>query len=105
MKDDPISKKKFKTLGFKKLDEQSIWTEHMKVKNQNLKLTQATDEPRIKRKQTDQIQKIYCTMNSPELTQASNEPRIKAPSSSGYLHDQSPDGSWSRVSSALHCSI
>ena len=30
----------------------------MKVKNQNLKLTQATNEPRIKRKQMDQIQKI-----------------------------------------------
>ena len=89
MKDDPISKKKFKTLGFKKLDEQSIWTE----KNQNLKLTQATNEPRIKRKQTDQIQKIYCTMNSPELTQALNEPRIKAPFSLGYLHDQSLDDS------------
>ena len=39
----------------------------MKVKNQNLKLTQATNEPRIKRKQMDQIQKIYCTMNSPKL--------------------------------------
>ena len=42
----------------------------MKVKNQNLKLTQATDEPRIKRKQTDQIKKNqkynYCTMNSPK---------------------------------------
>ena len=45
---NPISKTNFKTLGFKKLDEQSIWTEHMKVKNQNLKLTQATDEPRIR---------------------------------------------------------
>ena len=54
---NPILKTNFKTLGFKKLHEQSIWTEHMKVKNQNLKLTQATDEPRIKRK-IDQIQKI-----------------------------------------------
>ena len=63
MKDDPISKFFFKTLGFKKSDEQCIWTE----KNQNLKLTQTTNEPRIKRKQTDQIQKIYCTMNSPKL--------------------------------------
>ena len=99
MKDDPISKKNFKTLGFKKSDEQSIWIE----KNQNLKLTQATDEPRTKRKQTDQIQKINCTMNSPELTQASDEPRIKAPSSSGYLHYQSPDDSQSRVSSETHC--
>ena len=97
MKDDPISKKNFKTLGFKKSDEQSIWTE----KNQNLKLTQAIDEPRIKRKQMDEIQNIYCTMNSPELTQASDEPRIKAPSS-GYLHDQSPDDSRSRVSSEAH---
>ena len=92
-------KKKIKTLGFKKSDEQSIWTE----KNQNLKLTQATDEPRTKRKQTNQIQKIYCTMNSPELTQASDEPRIKAPSSSSYLHYQSPDDSRSRVSSETHC--
>ena len=33
----------------------------------------------------------YCTMNSPELTQATDEPRIKAPSSLGYLQDQSPD--------------
>ena len=70
---NPISKKNFKTLGFKKLDERSIWTEHMKVKNQNLKLTQATNEPRIKRKQTDQIQKIKNTaiaqwthLNSPK---------------------------------------
>ena len=55
---NPISNFFLKTLGFKKTDEQSIWTKHMKVKNQNLKLTQATNEPKIKRKQTDQIQKI-----------------------------------------------
>ena len=30
---NPISIFLKKTLGFKKLDEQSIWTEHMKVKN------------------------------------------------------------------------
>ena len=101
MKDDPILKFCFKNLGFKKSDEQSIWTE----KNQNLKLTQTTNEPRIKRKQTDQIQKIYCTMSSPELTQASDEPKIKAPSSSGYLHDQSLDDSQSRVSSKAHCIV
>ena len=69
-------KKKNLTLGFKKSDEQSIWTKHMKVKNQNLKLTQATDEP-----------------------------KIKAPSSSSYLYDQSPDGSRSRVSSEVHCIV
>ena len=44
-------------------------------------------------------------MNSPELTQASDEPKIKAPSSSGYLHDQSPDDSRSRVSSEAHCIV
>ena len=40
-----------------------------------------------------------------ELTQASDEPKIKAPSSSGYLHDQSLDDSQSRVSSKAHCIV
>jgi len=44
-------------------------------------------------------------MNSPELTQTTDEPRIKAPSSLGYLQDQSPDGSRSRVSSKVHCIV